>query len=61
MAFEKTVLEGGSDIYLPNKLSNVVVDVTGKWCTSDGDDVVFDLRQNATMELGSPTVGYFKI
>lgn len=52
MAFQKTVLEAGSGIYRPNKLAKVVVDVTGKWYTSDGDDVVFDQRENVAMDLG---------
>ena len=53
MAFEKSVLHSGVGIYLPNKLANVVVDVVGKWCTSDGDDVVFDRRESVSIELGA--------
>lgn len=53
MAFEKSILHSGADIYLPNNLATVVVDVVGKWCTSDGDDVVFDQRESVSIELGA--------
>ncbi len=50
--FEKTVLRPGLGLHCPNALAVVVVDVTGRWYTPDGDDVVFDQRENLTMELG---------
>ena len=52
MAFEKTVLEAGSGLYCPNRLARVVVSLTGKWYTSDGDDVTFDRRENELIQLG---------
>ena len=51
-AFEKTVLTAGLGVYKPNRLALVAVDIIGKWCTSDGDDVTFDKRENVTIELG---------
>lgn len=53
MSFEKTVLESGSGAYRPNKLARVVLDVTGKWTTEDGDSVTFYAKENETMELGA--------
>ncbi len=50
--FEKTVLRPGLGLHCPNALAAVVVDVTGRWYTPGGDDVVFDQRENLTMELG---------
>ena len=61
MDFEKTVLQEGSGVYCPNKLAKVVVDVTGKWSTSDGGDTIFDHRENAVIDLGGLYLGYFAL
>ncbi len=52
MIFDKTLLQEGSGLYCPNKLAKVVVDVTGKWSTSDESEAVFDHRENASIDLG---------
>ena len=52
MLFDKTVLQEGSGLYCPNQQAKVVVDVTGKWSASDGSDVVFEHRENASIDLG---------
>lgn len=60
MAFEKTLLSAGSGLYRPNKRAKVVVDLIGKWDTSDGDDVTFDRREKVTIELGEKLVLFFE-
>lgn len=52
MAFKKSILLEGTGIYRPNRLAEVVVDVVGRWYTTDGDDVAFYLRESVTIALG---------
>lgn len=54
MSFEKTVLKEGLGLQRPNWLSSVLVDVVGTWTTPDGDDVTFERREHAIIQLGEP-------
>ena len=57
MSFDKTVLQEGSGLYCPNKLAQVVVDVTGKSSTPDGEDKVFHRREKWNFDLGELYLG----
>ena len=53
MSFEKKVLkEGLGGFQQPNKLSTVLVDVVGSWTALKGEDVIFQQKKNATLQLG---------
>ncbi len=52
MIYEKVLLLEGSGLYQPKELSTVVVNVTGRCVTADGNVKEYERREGVELKLG---------